>query len=98
MHRALVEAINSQIYRPEYLLAPFIKSMSEIPADESIPPAKSMEELYSHLRELQRRLDIEFVNLVAECAAHETKQIQLDCFRELIKQRKKTIPTLKRFV
>lgn len=89
LHRALVEAINSQICRPEYLLAPFIKSMSEIPADESIPPAKSMEELYSHLRELQRRLDIEFVNLVAECAAHETKQIQLDCFRELIEQRKK---------
>ena len=66
LHRALVEAINSQIYRPEYLLAPFIKSLSEIPADESIPPAKSMEELYSHLRELQRRLDIEFVNLVVE--------------------------------
>lgn len=89
LHRALVEAINSQIYRPEYLLAPFIKSLSEIPADESIPPAKSMEELYSHLRELQRRLDIEFVNLVAECADHETQQLQLGCFRELIEQRKK---------
>ena len=41
------------------------------------------------VRELQRRLDIEFVNLVAECVDHETQQLQLGCFRELIEQRKK---------
>ena len=54
LHKALVAAINSQLYRPEYLLAPFDHSLPEGTEDEKIPPAKSMEELYANLRMLQK--------------------------------------------
>lgn len=71
IHRALVEAINHQPYRPEYLLAPFDQTLSgNVPA-EPIPSAKSMSELYSNLLEWQKRLDIQLAELIEQYANSE---------------------------
>lgn len=41
LQQALIAAINHQLYRPEYLLAPFNRTLLESSSADSIPPAKS---------------------------------------------------------
>ena len=41
LQQALIAAINHQLYRPEYLLAPFNRTLLESSYADSIPPAKS---------------------------------------------------------
>ena len=88
LHKALVAAINSQLYRPEYLLAPFDHSLPEGTEDEKIPPAKSMEELYANLRMLQKQVDMELVDVIAQCADAKTTQVPTERIQELMKQRR----------
>ena len=57
LQQALIAAINHQLYRPEYLLAPFNRTLLESSSADSIPPAKSWPELYANLLEFQRRID-----------------------------------------
>ena len=60
IHQALVNAINQQLVRPEYLLAPFEKipfHLSDFPVS-----AKSWPELYSNLLKRQSMLDTEIKN------------------------------------
>lgn len=52
LHKVLAAAINSRLYRPEYLLTPFDNSWPKGVYDEKILPAKSVEELYTNLRTL----------------------------------------------
>ena len=88
LHKALVAAINSQLYRPEYLLAPFDHSLPEGTQEEKIPPAKSMEELYANLRTLQEQIDMELVDVIAQCADAKTTQVPTERIQELMKQRR----------
>lgn len=88
LHRALVDVINRQLYRPEYLLAPFDRTLNERASDEPVTPASSMSELYANLLEMERRLDIEFVDLLTEYAANENWDGDADPFQELLYKRR----------
>ena len=87
IHQALVNAINQQLVRPEYLLAPFEKipfHLSAFPV-----PAKSWPELYSNLLERQSMLDTEIVDLIAEYAANEDWNGESELLIEILRERNK---------
>lgn len=87
IHQALVNAINQQLVRPEYLLAPFEKipfHLSDFPV-----PAKSWPELYSNLLERQSMLDTEIVDLIAEYAANEDWNGESELLIEILRERNK---------
>ena len=87
IHQALVKAINQQLVRPEYLLAPFEKipfHLSAFPV-----PAKSWPELYSNLLERQSMLDTEIVDLIAEYAANEDWNGESELLIEILRERNK---------
>lgn len=88
LHKALVAAINRQLYRPEYLLAPFGTPSSEPTRDGKTLPAKSLEELYANLRAFQKQIDMELVDLIAQYADAEEKQFPTKRIKELISQRR----------
>ena len=87
LQQALIAAINHQLYRPEYLLAPFNRTLLESSYADSIPPAKSWPELYANLLEFQRRIDYSFVELLMQCAEQKDWETHEAQFRELVKQR-----------
>lgn len=87
LQQALIAAINHQLYRPEYLLAPFNRTLLESSSADSIPPAKSWPELYANLLEFQRRIDYSFVELLMQCAEQKDWETHEAQFRELVKQR-----------
>ena len=87
LQQALIAAINHQLYRPEYLLAPFNRTLLESSYADSIPPAKSWPELYVNLLEFQRRIDYSFVELLMQCAEQKDWETHEAQFRELVKQR-----------
>ena len=88
LHKVLVAAINRQLYRPEYLLAPFGTLLSESTCDGKPLPAKSMEELYANLRAFQKQIDMELVDLIAQYADAEEKQFPTKRIKELISRRR----------
>lgn len=87
LQQALMAAINCQLYRPEYLLTPFNRTLLESPSAESILPAKSWPELYANLLELQRRIDYTFTELLVQCVEEKDWEAYEAQFRELVKQR-----------
>jgi DNA invertase Pin-like site-specific DNA recombinase len=87
LQQALITAINHQLHRPEYLLAPFNRASLESSSAELIPPAKSWPELYANLLELQRRIDHSFTELLMQCAEQKDWETHESQFRELVKQR-----------
>lgn len=87
LQQALIAAINHQLYRLEYLLAPFNRTLLESSSADSIPPAKSWPELYANLLEFQRRIDYSFVELLMQCAEQKDWETHEAQFRELVKQR-----------
>lgn len=88
LHKALVAAINRQLYRPEYLLAPFGTPSPEFTCDGKPLPAKSMEELYANFRAFQKQIDMELVDLIAQYADAEEKQFPTKRIKELICRRR----------
>lgn len=87
IHQALVNAINQQLVRPEYLLAPFEKipfHLSAFPV-----PAKSWPELYSNLLKRQSMLDTEIVDLIAEYAANEDWKGESELLIKILRERNK---------
>lgn len=84
LHRALVNAINSFLWQPEYLLAPFMQMMNS----GELSPAKSMAEFYKNLRELQRQIDIEITDIIKKSAEIQSWDGRTEEIRALLEQRK----------
>lgn len=87
LHQALIKAINGQLYRPEYLLAPFDGSLIESPSELAAQPAKSWPELYSNLLALQRQIDLKFAALIQQCVETKEWESCTNQFRQLMEQR-----------
>lgn len=84
LHRALVQAINSFLYRPEYLLAPFAQ-----PHDSgTCLPAKSMPELYKSLSELQQKIDDQIIGFIRKSADDQSWDGHTGEIPKLLEQRK----------
>ncbi len=84
LHKALAQAINSFLYRPEYLLAPFAQ-----PHDfDTCPPAKSMPELYQNLKALQQKIDAEITDIIAKSADSQSWDGHTGEISSLLEQRK----------
>ena len=80
LHQALVNAINKMLYHPDYLLAPFDKTVVR-----SVAPVGNRAEFYENLRLLQNALDEDVVDLIVQCAQEgnwENHRRKFECLLE----------------
>lgn len=72
LHSALVKAINKQLYRPEYLLAPFEKRELSSDCDFDLKPAENMFELYTELVVKNNKIDDAVIERIMRFADNQT--------------------------
>lgn len=88
LYDVLVKVINQQLYRPEYLLAPFERPLLETQSPGIPSPAKSWQELYVNLRREQAHIDCEFIDLVTQYAGEKSWDEKVDQFQNLLERRR----------
>lgn len=93
LHQAMIEAINKMLYHPDYMLAPFDKTVVR-----SVAPVGNRAEFYENLRLLQNALDEDVVDLIVQCAREgnwENHRRKFECLLEEWGEHQEAIESLK---
>ena len=88
LHSALVKAINKQLYRPEYLLAPFEKRELSSDCDFDLKPSENMFELYTELVVKKNKIEDAVIERIMRFADNQTWDGNTEFFENVMaKQR-----------